>query len=764
MMIYNGSTMIFYLIYGISLGWKLALVILATAPITVVSTYLMTKFQTKYSTEEMNSYSIASSVAEEVISSIRTVFAFNGQQRENQRYETLLQRAMKNGFKRNFVTGLGSAMNWMILYGGFAIGIWYGVKLMNEEEENGNSETYSVGRIVSIFWDMEGVSYHLAAAAPFYETLQIARSASESIFKTIKRKTLIDPFETEGIKLNQSYESRLELRNIHFHYPTRPNIKVLNNFNLRINPGEIIALVGSSGCGKSTIIQLLQRFYDVEQGEILLNGNNLKHLNVGWLRQQMGIVGQEPILFDGTIEENIRLGATGPITMEDIIEVTKEANAHDFICKFTDGYGTNVGDRGAQLSGGQKQRIAIARALISKPRILLLDEATSALDLQSEYSVQMALDRASKGRTTIIVAHRLSTIRNADRIVYIHDGQVVEMGTHSQLIEQKGYYHQLVMAQSTDTKDDNDDEGEGKKMSQLKQHRTTISSTRSSIGTIEDPTMKNGEDENDYTNSSFPFRRLFKIIWKDKLNFIIALIASILFGFSTPAYALIFGSFVDEFTVQPGTFTNEIIPLKETIVKYSIYFLCLAFALLICNTIQVSTICVIQIRVENVHHFLFLLKIFLFGVVGEKLTMRLRMMAFGAILRQKIEWFDRPKNGAGIICSRLADDAANIQGVTGLRVSMLCQAISTLIVSVIISFMVNWQLALLGLGLMPFLALSSIATGSVSAQQAKLDGEASKRSSKLIIEVMNSPRTVVSLHKQNHFLDNFVNCLDNHYR
>ena len=160
----------------------------------------------------------------------------------------------------------------------------------------------------------------------------------------------------------------------------------------------------------------------------------------------------------------------------------------------------------------------------------------------------------------------------------------------------------------------------------------------------------------------------------------------------------------------------------------------------------------------------FLLKIFLFGVVGEKLTMRLRMMAFGAILRQKIEWFDRPKNGAGIICSRLADDAANIQGVTGLRVSMLCQAISTLIVSVIISFMVNWQLALLGLGLMPFLALSSIATGSVSAQQAKLDGEASKRSSKLIIEVMNSPRTVVSLHKQNHFLDNFVNCLDNHYR
>ena len=159
-----------------------------------------------------------------------------------------------------------------------------------------------------------------------------------------------------------------------------------------------------------------------------------------------------------------------------------------------------------------------------------------------------------------------------------------------------------------------------------------------------------------------------------------------------------------------------------------------------------------------------MLKIFLFGVVGEKLTMRLRMMAFGAILRQKIEWFDRPKNGAGIICSRLADDAANIQGVTGLRVSMLCQAISTLIVSVIISFMVNWQLALLGLGLMPFLALSSIATGNVSAQQAKLDGEASKRSSKLIIEVMNSPRTVVSLHKQNHFLDNFVNCLDNHYR
>nr|CAD7409119.1 unnamed protein product [Timema cristinae] len=243
-----------------------------------------------------------------------------------------------------------------------------------------------------------------------------------------------------------SINGSIEFKNIHFKYPSRPDVKVLQGMNLTINPGETVALVGSSGCGKSTCVQLIQRFYDPIHGSISLDGENIKNLNVAWLRSNIGVVGQEPILFQTTIAENIRFG-NEQASMDEIIHSAKEANAHDFVSKLPQGYDTLVGERGAQLSGGQKQRIAIARALVRNPHILLLDEATSALDTSSESKVQAALDKASTGRTTIIVAHRLSTIRQADKIVALSDGKVAEQGTHEQLMALKGQYHDLVMAQ-----------------------------------------------------------------------------------------------------------------------------------------------------------------------------------------------------------------------------------------------------------------------------------------------------------------------------
>ena len=258
----------------------------------------------------------------------------------------------------------------------------------------------------------------------------------------------------------------VSLDSVTFSYPTRPEVQVLKELSVDLKPGQTLALVGPSGCGKSTVVSLLERFYDPASGLLKVDGVDCRDLHLGWLRSQIGIVAQEPVLFDASIADNIRYGALfRDVSEDEIISAAKQANIHDFIetlpmvscsiCHITvvqivtftsccsQGYNTNVGAKGAQLSGGQKQRIAIARALVRDPKILLLDEATSALDTESEKVVQEALDKAREGRTTIVIAHRLSTIYNSDVIAVVDDGKVSELGTHSELLANKGLYYKL---------------------------------------------------------------------------------------------------------------------------------------------------------------------------------------------------------------------------------------------------------------------------------------------------------------------------------
>jgi ATP-binding cassette subfamily B (MDR/TAP) protein 1 len=276
-----------------------------------------------------------------------------------------------------------------------------------------------------------------------------AQTAAKRIFKIVDRRPTIDSTSRDGIKEKPVTVSgntgEIDAKDIDFAYPTRSNIKILKKFTLDIKSGETVAFCGPSGGGKSTIVSLVQRFYDPQAGELTLDGVRLDEYNIKFLRDQMGLVGQEPVLFTGSIAENIAYGLPGA-TREQIVEACKMSNAHNFISNFPEGYDTSVGTKGHELSGGQKQRIAIARAIIKDPSILLLDEATSALDSESERIVQEALDTllTVRRRTTLIVAHRLSTIRNADKICVISGGCVAECGTDAELMALNGIYADLV--------------------------------------------------------------------------------------------------------------------------------------------------------------------------------------------------------------------------------------------------------------------------------------------------------------------------------
>ncbi|TSK34721.1 Multidrug resistance protein 1B [Bagarius yarrelli] len=428
------------LIIGFIYGWKLTLVILAVSPLLAGSAAAWSKILATLTTKELTAYAKAGAVAEEILVAIRTVVAFNGQQKALQKYETNLVEAKNFGVKKAMTTNVSLGLTQFFILATYALAFWYGTKLSVDEPEN-----YSIGKVLIVFFSVMIGAFSLGQGAPNLESVAKARGAAYAIYSTIDMPRPIDSSSKEGYKPD-SVKGDIEFKNIQFSYPSRKDVTILQGMNLKVPHGKTIALVGSSGCGKSTTIQLLQRFYDPDQGEVTLDGHDIRTLNVHWLRENMGIVSQEPVLFGTTIAENIRYGRKDA-TDEDIERAVREANAYEFISKLPDKLNTLVGERGAQLSGGQKQRIAIARALVKNPQILLLDEATSALDTQSEAIVQAALDKARSGRTTIVIAHRLSTIRTADLIAGFKDGQVVELGTHRELMSKKGVYYTLVTQQ-----------------------------------------------------------------------------------------------------------------------------------------------------------------------------------------------------------------------------------------------------------------------------------------------------------------------------
>jgi len=324
----------------------------------------------------------------------------------------------------------------------FALGFWYGGTLIGSRE-------YSLFQFFLCFTAIVFGAQSAGMIWSFSPDMGKAKHAAAELKKLFELRPEIDTWSNEGTVVDD-IEGHIEFRDCHFRYPTRPQQPVLRGLDLTIKPGQYIALVGPSGCGKSTTIALLERFYDVLSGSILIDGQELSSLNINTYRNRIALVSQEPTLYKGTIRENILLGAPdeSAISEAQLIQACQRANIYDFIVSLPQGFATLCGSKGSMLSGGQKQRIAIARALLRDPRVLLLDEATSALDSESEQVVQAALDAAAKGRTTIAVAHRLSTIQRADVIYVFDQGRIAERGTHAELMRRKGRYCELVNLQN----------------------------------------------------------------------------------------------------------------------------------------------------------------------------------------------------------------------------------------------------------------------------------------------------------------------------
>eukprot|EP01105_Mastigella_eilhardi_P012716 TRINITY_DN2904_c0_g1_i17.p1 TRINITY_DN2904_c0_g1~~TRINITY_DN2904_c0_g1_i17.p1 ORF type:complete len:716 (-),score=141.78 TRINITY_DN2904_c0_g1_i17:1375-3522(-) len=435
----SAASLIVGLVIGFAGCWQLAFVILAIMPFFSSCTYLKTKLELRQEAKIQKSYEVSGKVACEAIEAARTVAMLGRESKFLGLYKQALHAPIREGYKSSLYVSVCNALNSASSFVSCAVGYWYGARLIKQGKIGFND------MIQAQMGTMLGVMMFsmMNAAAPDFGK---AKVALRSIFQLLDREPRID-ISKGGSTLEEPIQT-ISFRNIDFQYPSRPGVQVLNNFSLEVQQGKTVALVGASGCGKSTIMGLIQRFYDPLAGQVFFNGAEIKTLDLTWLRNQIGIVSQEPVLFGTSIKENIARGLPGKkASMEDIIAVSKLANAHDFISSLPQGYDTEVGEKGLQLSGGQKQRIAIARALLRDPRILLLDEATSALDTESEKVVQAALDCARKGRTTIVVAHRLSTVQDADMIVAMAHGQVSEAGTHEELLARRGVYYNLARAQ-----------------------------------------------------------------------------------------------------------------------------------------------------------------------------------------------------------------------------------------------------------------------------------------------------------------------------
>ncbi|KAJ7147029.1 P-loop containing nucleoside triphosphate hydrolase protein [Mycena crocata] len=725
-------------------SWRLALAMSSILPCIGMTGGVMNKFISSYMQLSLKHVAEGGSLAEEVISTVRTAQAFGTQKILANLYDTHTEQAHQADLKAATWHGGGLALFFFIIYNAYALAFSFGTTLIN-------SGHASPGVVINVFMAILIGSFSLAMLAPEMQAINHGRGAAAKLYATIDRVPDIDSANDQGLKPDH-VNGEIILEGVTFSYPSRPTVPVVKGLSLKFPAGKTAALVGASGSGKSTIVSLVERFYDPTSGVVTLDGVNVKDLNLRWLRSQIGLVSQEPTLFATTIKGNVAHGLINTpyehASEEEQFTLIKEAcikaNADGFISNLPDGYDTMVGERGFLLSGGQKQRVAIARAIVSDPRILLLDEATSALDTQSEGVVQDALDKASAGRTTITIAHRLSTIKDANMIFVMGDGLVLEQGSHNELLsDENGAYSKLVQAQklreSQERNDTDSEETAAQDAEDMeKAVREEVPLGRKNTGQhslaselIEKRLEEHKKEEGSELSIPYLFKRigaLHRAGWK---RYFFGSICAILTGCVYPAFGIVYAKGIEGFSLEGHA-------RRVAGDRNALWFFIIAL------------ISSLTIGFQN----------YLFSSSAATLGMKLRSLSFRAILRQDIEFFDKDENSAGGLTSTLSDNPQKVNGLAGVTLGAIVQSTSTLVAGAIIGLAIVWQLGLVGIACTPFLVSTGYIRLRVVVLKDQKNKAAHEASAQLACEAAAAIRTVASLTREDDCCDLYSKSLE----
>ncbi|KAI4370622.1 hypothetical protein MLD38_018956 [Melastoma candidum] len=815
--IHNMATFVSGLVIGIVNCWQIALITLATGPFIVAAGGISNIFLHRLAENIQDAYAEAASIAEQAVSYIRTLYAFTNETLAKYSYATSLQATLRYGILISLVQGLGLGFTYGLAICSCALQLYVGRFLITHHKAHG-------GEIVAALFAVILSGLGLNQAATNFYSFDQGRIAAYRLFEMITRSS--SSVNQEGISL-PSVQGNIEFRNVYFSYLSRPEIPILSGFYLTVPAKKAVALVGRNGSGKSSIIPLMERFYDPTLGEVLLDGENIKNLKLEWLRSQIGLVTQEPALLSLSIRDNIAYGRE--TSSDQIEEAAKIAHAHTFITTLEKGYDTQVGRAGLSLTEEQKIKLSIARAVLLNPAILLLDEVTGGLDFEAEKAVQSALDLLMLGRSTIIIARRLSLIKNADYIAVMEEGQLVEMGTHEELVTLDGLYAELLkceeatklpkrmplknykgfvstfeiekdssasynyqepsspkMAKSPslqrapashfyrpaeespkvlspppehigengNVQDPNDKEPSIKRQDSFEMrlpdlpkldvqsaHRLTVNGSdpespvsplltsdpkneRSHSQTFSRPlshsdeSVVRSEDLKDRMQGEAPsFWRLAQLSFPEWLYAALGSVGAAIFGSFNPLLAYVISLIVTSY-YRFGEGAHH----PQEVDKWCLIIACMGIVTVLANFLQ---------------HFYF-------GIMGEKMTERVRRMMFSAMLRNEVGWFDEEENSADTLSMRLANDATFVRAAFSNRLSIFIQDSAAVIVAVLIGMLLQWRLALVALATLPVLFVSAVAQKLWLAGFSRGIQEMHRKASLVLEDAVRNIYTVVA--------------------
>ncbi|KAL5614210.1 hypothetical protein BROUX41_000049 [Berkeleyomyces rouxiae] len=726
------STLIAAFVVAFVSQWKLTLILFGIVPANLLITGICVALDATYETQMMSVFSHGLAIAEETFSTIKTVHALWAHPVMVEKLKSILTKTFEIGRKKHLVYSVMYSIEFFLILAAYGLAFWQGVHRYISGEFD------DLGKIVTVIFAVIVAAQSLTQLAPQAMVLSKAIAAASEMFEIIDRASAIDSLAEDGLK-PASITGTIKLDKVNFSYPSRPDVPILRSMTLDIPAGKTTALVGSSGSGKSTIVGLVERWYMAESGRITLDGNDISDLNIKWLRNNVRLVQQEPTLFSGSIFENVAYGLSSSEvssrseeeTLAMVQEACMAAFAHDFIMKLPQGYNTVLGEKGATLSGGQKQRIVIARSIISNPAILLLDEATSALDPDAEKTVQLALNNVAKDRTMVVIAHRLSTIKDADNIVVMSKGQIVEQGTHQELMDAQGAYYCLVKAQDLYQGTDMSHDGSGPE-----QNTSAIQAARtvSTIATDRFAEADPGADSAKDIASYGLLQSVAKIIREHdgyRYIYLACFIICILAGFTYPALAVLFAKVMEAITLP----RDEVLDKTDL---YALMFLVLA-----------------------------ILNFFFWGAVGwltsmiaQDILRRFRLEIFENTLQQKMDYFDDPQNQTGSLVSRLSTEPTNMVELMSINIGVVVYNISNVTSSSILALVVGWKLGLVLL----FGALIPMTFGGFLKMMLEFRLEKSNSSkfaasSGLASEAVMAIRTVSSLALENNVIQRYEKAL-----